>query len=128
MDPIPPRTLGRTGISLTELGFGAGPLGGFYGPVTPDEAIGAVRAAWDLGIRYFDVAPLYGHGRAEVLLGHVLREVPRDEFVLSTKVGRWRRSGRAACRSTRCSTTRATAQCARSSIRCCASACRAWTS
>jgi D-threo-aldose 1-dehydrogenase len=91
MNPIPTRTLGRTGIALTEFGFGAGPLGGFYGPVTPDEAIGAVRAAWDLGIRYFDVAPLYGHGRAEVLLGHVLREVPRDEFVLSTKVGRWLR-------------------------------------
>ena len=91
MAPIATRTLGRTGIALTELGFGAGPLGGFYGPVTPEEAIGAVRAAWDLGVRYFDVAPLYGHGRAEVLLGHVLRELPRDEFVLSTKVGRWLR-------------------------------------
>jgi D-threo-aldose 1-dehydrogenase len=88
---IATRPLGRTGIALTELGFGAGPLGGFYGPVTPDEAIGAVRAAWELGIRYFDVAPLYGHGRAEVLLGHVLRELPRGEFVLSTKVGRWLR-------------------------------------
>jgi D-threo-aldose 1-dehydrogenase len=81
------RPLGRTGIALTELGFGAGPLGGFYGPVTPDEATQAVRAAWEAGIRYFDVAPLYGHGRAEVLLGHVLRDLPRDEFVLSTKVG-----------------------------------------
>ena len=91
MEPIATRTLGRTGIALTELGFGAGPLGGFYGPVAPDEATRAVRAAWDAGIRYFDVAPLYGHGRAEVLLGHVLRELPRDEFVLSTKVGRWLR-------------------------------------
>ncbi len=91
MSVLPTRTLGRTGIALTGLAFGAGPLGGFYGPVTPDEAIGAVRAAWDAGIRYFDVAPLYGHGRAEVLLGHVLRELPRDEFVLSTKVGRWLR-------------------------------------
>lgn len=91
MAPIPVRPLGRTGIALTELGFGAGPLGGFYGPVAPDEAIAAVRAAWDAGIRYFDVAPLYGHGRAEVLLGHVLRELPRDEFVLSTKIGRWLR-------------------------------------
>ena len=91
MTRIATRTLGRTGIALTELGFGAGPLGGFYGPVTPDEATRAVRAAWDAGVRYFDVAPLYGHGRAEVLLGHVLRELPRDEFVLSTKVGRWLR-------------------------------------
>lgn len=91
MTGIATRTLGRSGIALTELGFGAGPLGGFYGPVTPDEATRAVRAAWEAGIRYFDVAPLYGHGRAEVLLGHVLRELPRDEFVLSTKVGRWLR-------------------------------------
>ena len=91
MTAIATRTLGRTGIALTELGFGAGPLGGFYGPVTPDEATQTVRAAWEAGVRYFDVAPLYGHGRAEVLLGHVLRELPRDEFVLSTKVGRWLR-------------------------------------
>jgi D-threo-aldose 1-dehydrogenase len=91
MSLLPTRLLGRTGIALTELGFGAGPLGGFYGPVTPDEAAQAVRAAWETGIRYFDVAPLYGHGRAEVLLGHVLRDLPRDEFVLSTKVGRWLR-------------------------------------
>ena len=91
MTSIATRTLGRTGIVLTEIGFGAGPLGGFYGPVEPDQATRAVRAAWDAGVRYFDVAPLYGHGRAEVLLGHVLRELPRDEFVLSTKVGRWLR-------------------------------------
>jgi D-threo-aldose 1-dehydrogenase len=91
MTALATRPLGRTGIALTELGFGAGPLGGFYGPVTPAEATQTVRAAWEAGIRYFDVAPLYGHGRAEVILGHVLRDLPRDEFVLSTKVGRWLR-------------------------------------
>lgn len=85
---IAKRVLGRSGVELTELGFGAGPLGGFYGPVDVDEAVRAVRIAWEEGVRYFDAAPLYGYGRAELLLGHVLRELPRDEFVLSTKVGR----------------------------------------
>jgi D-threo-aldose 1-dehydrogenase len=85
---IAQRVLGRSGLRVSELGFGAGPLGGFYGPVDVDEAVRAVRTAWDEGVRYFDVAPLYGYGRAELLLGHVLRELPRDEYVLSTKVGR----------------------------------------
>lgn len=79
----------ETGLELTELGFGAGPLGGFYGPIEPEAALATVRTAWAAGIRYFDVAPLYGHGRAELLLGTVLRELPRDELVVSTKVGRW---------------------------------------
>jgi D-threo-aldose 1-dehydrogenase len=87
--PLAARALGRSGLRLTEIGFGAGPLGGFYGPVTAEDAVQAVNAAWGAGIRYFDVAPLYGHGRAELLLGHVLREKPRDEFVLSTKIGRY---------------------------------------
>jgi D-threo-aldose 1-dehydrogenase len=83
------RPLGRTGLLLTEIGLGAGPLGGFYGPISHLQAAETVRAAWDFGIRYFDVAPLYGHGRAELLLGHTLREYPREQFVLSTKVGRY---------------------------------------
>jgi D-threo-aldose 1-dehydrogenase len=87
--PLPVRNLGRTGLALSEIGFGAGALGGFYGPVDHDTAIATVRTAYALGIRYFDVAPLYGHGRAELLLGHALREMPRDDFVLSSKVGRY---------------------------------------
>jgi aryl-alcohol dehydrogenase-like predicted oxidoreductase len=87
--PLPVRNLGRTGLALSEVGFGAGPLGGFYGAVDHDTAIATVRAAYALGIRYFDVAPLYGHGRSELLLGHALREMPRDDFVLSSKVGRY---------------------------------------
>lgn len=87
--PLRRRPLGRTGLELTEIGFGAGPLGGFYGEVTSADAAAAVEAAWSAGIRYFDAAPLYGHGRAELRLGHVLREKPRDEYVLSTKVGRF---------------------------------------
>ncbi len=83
------RTLGKTGIELTEIGFGAGPLGGFYGPVAAESGAEAARRAYELGIRYFDVAPLYGHGRAELTLGHALRDLPRDSYVLSTKVGRY---------------------------------------
>lgn len=87
--PLPTRTLGGTGLALTEIGFGAGPLGGFYGPVDAEAGAAAARRAYELGIRYFDVAPLYGHGRAELALGHALRDIPRDSYVLSTKVGRY---------------------------------------
>jgi D-threo-aldose 1-dehydrogenase len=86
---LPTRTLGRTGLGVSEFGFGAGPLGGFYGPVTSAAAAATVEAAWASGIRYFDTAPLYGYGRSELRLGHVLREMPRDGYILSTKVGRY---------------------------------------
>jgi D-threo-aldose 1-dehydrogenase len=70
------------------LGLGGGPLGGLFEPVSEETAIAIVERAWDRGLRLFDVAPLYGHGRSERFMGQVLREKPRDEFVLSTKVGR----------------------------------------
>ncbi|MFG1709502.1 aldo/keto reductase [Nonomuraea sp. M3C6] len=70
------------------LGFGSAPLGNMYRAVPEEEAIATVRAAWEHGIRYFDTAPFYGAGLAEMRLGHVLAAHPRDEFVLSTKVGR----------------------------------------
>ena len=89
MIPLEHRTIGATGVALTRIGFGAGPLGGFYGPVTADEGAAAARRAFELGVRYFDVAPLYGHGRAELVLGHALRDLDRDAYVLSTKVGRY---------------------------------------
>ena len=82
------RTLGRSGLQVSEFGCGAGPLGGFYGPVTSAEAAATVDAMWAAGCRYYDTAPLYGYGRSELRLGHVLREMPRDAYVLSTKVGR----------------------------------------
>src|SRR3954452_25201137 len=83
------RPLASTGIAVTAIGFGAGPLGGFYGAVNAETGAAAARRAYDLGVRYFDVAPLYGFGRAELVLGHALRDLPRDDFVLSTKVGRY---------------------------------------
>ena len=70
------------------LGLGCAPLGNLYEPVGEDEAVATVDAAWDRGIRFFDTAPLYGHGLSETRLGAALRGRPRDEYVLSTKVGR----------------------------------------
>jgi len=70
------------------LGLGGGPLGGLFEAVDEDTAAAVVERAWEHGIRYFDVAPLYGHGRAERFVGAALRGKPRDAFTLSTKVGR----------------------------------------
>jgi D-threo-aldose 1-dehydrogenase len=86
---IASHSLARTGVAVTAIGFGAGPLGGFYGPVDAETGAAAARRAYDLGVRYFDVAPLYGYGRAELVLGHALRDFPRDDFILSTKIGRY---------------------------------------
>src|SRR5947209_8236690 len=80
--------LGKTSLRVTRLGLGTAPLGGLFEAVTDDEAHRVVEAAWRAGIRFFDTAPLYGHGLAEQRLGSVLRTKPRDEFVLATKVGR----------------------------------------
>jgi D-threo-aldose 1-dehydrogenase len=80
--------LGRTGLRVTRLGFGAAPIGGLYTAVADADARATVERAWELGIRTFDVAPLYGYGAAERRLGSALAGRPRDEFVLSTKVGR----------------------------------------
>jgi len=73
---------------FTPLGLGTAPLGGLYAPVAADAALAVVDRAWELGIRFFDTAPYYGSGLAERLLGQGLRGRPRDEFAVSTKVGR----------------------------------------
>ncbi|WP_331743679.1 aldo/keto reductase (plasmid) [Streptomyces sp. NBC_01136] len=70
------------------LGFGTAPLGNMFRSIPDEEAAATVEAAWDQGIRYFDTAPFYGAGLSEIRLGEVLAGRPRDEFVLSTKVGR----------------------------------------
>lgn len=88
MNPTERVPLGRTGLEVTRLGLGTAPLGGMYEAVSDDEGRALIDAAWDAGLRFFDTAPLYGHGAAERRLGAALRERPRDEFVLSTKVGR----------------------------------------
>jgi D-threo-aldose 1-dehydrogenase len=75
-------------LSFSALGFGTAPLGNLYRPIDNAQALQTLQQAWALGVRYFDTAPLYGLGLGETRLGSFLRERPRDEFVLSTKVGR----------------------------------------
>jgi D-threo-aldose 1-dehydrogenase len=87
-EPTERRSLGRTGLRLTRLGFGGASIGGLFEPITDADAVATAERAWDLGIRTFDVAPLYGYGAAERRLGMALAGRPRDEYVVSTKVGR----------------------------------------
>ena len=75
-------------LSFTALGFGTAPLGNLYRPIDNALALQTLQQAWELGVRCYDTAPLYGLGMAETRLGSFLRERPRDDFVLSTKVGR----------------------------------------
>jgi D-threo-aldose 1-dehydrogenase len=75
-------------IDLPELGLGTTTLGNLYRAIPDEQARDVVRASWDAGIRYFDTAPHYGLGLAERRLGDALRERPRDEYVVSTKIGR----------------------------------------
>ena len=75
-------------LNLGRLGFGAAGIGNLYKPIPDGEALATVLAAWDSGVRYFDTAPHYGLGLSEQRLGAVLRDKPREEFVISTKVGR----------------------------------------
>ena len=82
------RTLGRGGVAVTELSFGAAGIGNLYTPVTDEQARAAVDAAWDAGIRYFDTAPHYGIGLSERRLGEALAGRDRSAYTVSTKVGR----------------------------------------
>jgi D-threo-aldose 1-dehydrogenase len=80
--------LGRTGLTVTRLGLGLASVGGLFTPVTEQQAIATIDRAWDLGIRLYDTAPVYGYGRSETYAGQALARRPRDDFVLCTKVGR----------------------------------------
>jgi L-galactose dehydrogenase len=81
--------LGRTGIEVSELGFGASPLGGVYGAFAEQRGIDAVHTALDLGVTFFDVSPYYGATLAETVLGKALHGIDRSRYVLATKVGRY---------------------------------------
>jgi L-galactose dehydrogenase len=83
------RTLGKTGLNVPILGFGASSLGQEFRPVTLDEALRSVRVALECGLNLIDTSPFYGRGMSEVLLGVALRGVPRDSYLLCTKLGRF---------------------------------------
>ena len=76
------------GLSFTELGFGAAPLGNLYLAISDDEAQGILDMAWEGGVRFYDTAPLYGFGLSESRLNRFLRGKNRDNYVLATKAGR----------------------------------------
>ncbi len=81
------RRLGKTGLAVSEVGFGAWAIGGSWGETDDDESLAAMHAAVDAGVTFFDTADVYGDGRSERLLGRLLRE--RDErLVVATKFGR----------------------------------------
>lgn len=88
-DPIARRRLGRTALNVTQFGFGTAPLAGFRTTIPELDAISTVDAAWRAGVRLFDTSPYYGYGRAELRMGAALRDRPRDDLVVSTKIGRW---------------------------------------
>ncbi len=80
--------IGNGGLTFTDLGMGMAPLGNLYKAISDEEAQNVLSLAWNAGIRYYDTAPLYGFGLSETRLNRFLRGKPRDEYVLSTKVGR----------------------------------------
>ena len=85
--------LGRTGMKVSNLSFGASSLGGVFHSIREDEGIRAVFTAIDGGINFIDVSPYYGHYKAETVLGKALRQLPREKYYLSTKVGRYGKDG-----------------------------------
>ena len=83
------RPLGTTGLQVSTLGLGAASLGGVYGDVDEREAIRTVHRAFELGITLFDASPYYGSTRGETVLGKALKSLPREQYFLSTKAGRY---------------------------------------
>ena len=85
---LPRRRVGKTRLEVTTLGLGGAPMGGFRATIPDAEAVALTDAAYELGVRYFDTSPFYGYGRSELRMGAALRQKPRGDFVLSTKIGR----------------------------------------
>ena len=85
--------LGKTGLRLSNISFGASSLGGVFHGIREDDGIRAVHTAVDNGINFIDVSPYYGHLKAEIVFGKALQEIPRDKYYLSTKVGRYGKDG-----------------------------------
>ncbi len=88
MKPSDIRNFGRCGFDVTRFGFGTAPLGNIFREIDEATSEAMFETAWDAGVRYFDTAPYYGHGLAELRTGHSLRWKNRDDFILSSKIGR----------------------------------------
>lgn len=87
------RKIGRTGMKVSALSFGASSLGSVFRETKESEAVAAVHTAVEGGMNFIDVSPYYGHYKAETVLGKALREIQRDKYYLSTKVGRYGQDG-----------------------------------
>jgi D-threo-aldose 1-dehydrogenase len=88
MDPLTKVQIGKTSLRVTRLGLGGAPLGGLFEDVRGDAAVATIRRALELGINFFDTAPLYGHGKSEIRMGQGLAGTAPGSRVLATKVGR----------------------------------------
>lgn len=88
MDPVEKAVLGSSGLAVTRLGLGCAAIGGLYGDIPDEQAVQVVHRAFQLGLNLVDTAPLYGAGKSEKRLGLALKEVPRDSYILASKVGR----------------------------------------
>lgn len=88
MRPSDKRKFGRVDLEVTPFAFGTAPIGNIFRPVDDRTSEDMISTAWDAGVRFYDTAPMYGHGLAELRTGHSLRWRERDDFVLSSKVGR----------------------------------------
>ncbi|MCB8882227.1 aldo/keto reductase [Acidisoma cellulosilytica] len=86
-DAFATRRIGKTNLHVTELGIGGTPFGNMYRPMEPRDVTATVATAMDVGIRYFDTAPVYGFGLSETRLGEGIRDLPRQDIVVSSKVG-----------------------------------------
>ena len=82
------RGLGQSGPSVSRIGLGCAPFGNLFSEVSDEDVQATVDTAWDGGVRFFDTAPLYGHGLSEIRLGKALAKYPREQYVLASKVGR----------------------------------------
>ncbi len=88
MKPDTKAKFGRVDLEVTAFGFGTAPIGNIFREIDEATSDAMIQTAWDAGVRYFDTAPMYGHGLSELRTGHSLRWKNRDDFVLSSKVGR----------------------------------------
>ena len=88
MQDLATRKIGKSDAVVTRMGLGGAPLGDHFEVIDEGQAQRVLQAAWDAGIRYFDTAPFYGYGKSEHRVGHFLRQQPRREYTISTKVGR----------------------------------------